>query len=112
MVAEPWAIGALLEARLGRGPIAQADVGGDAGQRGDHERDVRVEVHPQLLGPAVDVVAVDGSRERLVAELLAYRRGLQPGDGAAGAHERTGVDEPGQLVTGVERAVQARDPRH
>src|SRR5207248_1896668 len=90
----------------------QADFGGDAGERLDDEGDVGVEVHAELGGPAVDVVAVDRAGEALVLELLAHRGRLEAGDDLAGPHERAGVHEAGQLVAGIERAVQAGDARH
>src|SRR2546421_7248155 len=90
----------------------QADFGGDAGERFDDEGDVGVEVHAELGGAAVDVVAVDRAGEALVLELLAHRGGLETGDDLAGPHERAGGDEAGQLVTGVERMVHARHAPH
>src|SRR4051812_21618437 len=49
-------------------------------ERGDHERHVLVEVDPELLGAAADVVAIDGRRERRLLELLLDRLGRQPAD--------------------------------
>src|SRR5437879_4309682 len=79
--------------RVGKSRTGETDLGGDAGERGDDERDVLVEIDTELGGLAVDVVAVDGACERLVLELLPDRGRLEPGDDAAGANERHRVDE-------------------
>src|SRR5207245_8583129 len=48
----------------------EPDLGGDGGQGFDDERDVRIEIHPELGGSAVDVVAIDRTREGLVLQLF------------------------------------------
>src|SRR6266704_2906605 len=58
----------------------EPDLGGDGGQGFDDERDVRIEIHPELGGSAVDVVAIDRTREGLVLQLFLHRRGLQTRD--------------------------------
>src|SRR5881396_237184 len=83
--ARPLGCLAALDHRL---PHAQADLWRDARERLHDERDVRVEVDAELLGAAVDVVAVDRAREGLVLELLLDRRGLEARDHAARPHER------------------------
>src|SRR5213594_4351908 len=84
----------------------EADLGGDGGQGIDDERDVRVQIHPELDGSTVDVVAIDRAREGFVLQLLLHRSGLHARDDLTGTHERAGVDESGQLVAGVERPVE------
>src|SRR2546427_9916809 len=76
----------------------EPDLGGDGGQGFDDERDVRIEIHPELGGSAVDVVAIDRTREGLVLQLFLHRRGFQTRDDLAGPDEGAGVDESGQLV--------------
>src|SRR5215470_13892037 len=90
---------------LARG-APEAEGRGGVRQRLHEESQVGIERHAELLGAAVDVVPVDRSREALVLELLDHRRGLEPGDGAAGANERARGDEAGGLVAGVKRAVE------
>src|SRR5438552_3090218 len=64
--------------------LGKADVGSDRGEGANDERDVRVEIDAELGGAAVDVLAVDGARERLVLELLPHRRRLEPATARAG----------------------------
>src|SRR5438046_7531442 len=90
----------------------EPDLGGDGGQGFDDERDVRIEIHPELGGSAVDVVAIDRTREGLVLQLFLHRRGLQTRDDLAGPDEGAGVDESGQLVAGVEGAIEQALARH
>src|SRR4030095_3386897 len=90
---------------------AETDAGSHRGQRGDHEADVLVEIHPQLFRSAVHVVTIHGAGETLVLELLLDRARLQPGDGTAGTHESAGGDEARQLVARVETTVQQGHPR-
>src|SRR5688572_28961926 len=58
----------------------------------DHEGDVVVEVHAELLGPTADVLAVDGRGEGGRLELLLDRLRRHPVD-ALGPHVRAGRDE-------------------
>src|SRR4029453_1205628 len=93
---------------------AETDAGSHRGQCGDHEADVLVEAHAPLFRSAVPVVKIHGAGETLVLELLLDRCRLEPGDGAAGAHEGAGGDEARQLVARVETSVQqghARESR-
>src|SRR5512146_2335123 len=76
---------------------AEADLGRDAGERGNDEGDVLVELDTELGRATVDVVAVDRARERLVLELLPDRRGLQTGDDASRPDEGDRVHEAGEL---------------
>src|SRR3989442_6491418 len=92
-------------------PARQADLGGNVDQRGDDERDVLIEIHAEFAGAAVDIIAVDRARERLVPELLPDRGRLQTADHASRPDERDGVHEAGELVAGVEGAIEARDAR-
>ncbi len=59
----------------------------DALERGDHDRDVLVEVDAELLGAAGDVLAVDRRGEARLPELLLHRLGRQAVD-ALGADVR------------------------
>src|SRR5881296_1685969 len=102
-----WAI-----ARGTASAAAETDLWRDVRQRRDDERDVLVEVDTELGGAAVDVVTVDGAREALVLELLPDRRRLEAGDHSPGPHERDRVDKSGELVAGVERAIQPGDAGH
>src|SRR5205809_7877824 len=86
--------------------LGKADVGSDRGEGANDERDVRVEIDAELGGAAVDVLAVDGARERLVLELLPHRRRLEPGDDAAGADGRHRVEEARQPVARVQGPVE------
>src|SRR5882672_7603896 len=97
-----WAI-----ARATASAAAETDLGGDLRQRRYDERDVLVEVDPELGGAAVDVVTADGAREGLVLELLPDRRRLEARDHPPGPDEGDRVDESGKLVAGVERAIEA-----
>src|SRR5687768_5524055 len=90
----------------------QSDLGGHAAERVDDERDVGVQLDAELGGAAVYVVAIHRARERLVLQLLAYGGRLQAGHDLAGPHESARVDEAGQLVARVERAIQEADARH
>src|SRR2546425_4003316 len=106
----PWGIAG--DSAPGAGsPARQADLGGNVGQRGDDERDVLIEIHAEVAGAAVDIIAVDRARERLVLELLPDRGRLQTADHASRPDESDGVHEAGELVAGVEGAVEARDAR-
>src|SRR5919201_5384875 len=89
----------------------QTDFGRDGGEGVDDERDVDVQIDAELGGAPVDVVAVHRARESLVFELFPYRRRLEPIDHLSGTHERTGVDEAGQLVAGIERTIEHADAR-
>src|SRR2546421_8413826 len=94
-------------------PAREAELGRDRAERADDDPDVRVEVDAELARSAIDVLAVHGPRERLVLELLLHRPDLQAGDDLAGTHEGHGVHEAGELIAGVQGAVQerhARDP--
>src|SRR4030095_3372831 len=88
------------------GPEAEGAGGG--GQRLDEKSEMPLQRDTELLGAAIDVLTVHRPREALVLELLDHRRGLEPGDGTAGPHERARGDEAGRLVAGVERAVEQR----
>src|SRR6266446_6478871 len=92
-------------------PRARPISWGNVGQRGDDERDVLIEIHAEFDGAAVDIIAVDRARERLVLELLPDRGRLQTADHASRPDESDGVHEAGELVAGVEGAVEARDAR-
>src|SRR5262249_41050154 len=92
-----------------RGGAAETDAGGDGGEGADHEADVLVEIDPELLGPAIHVVAIHRAREALVLELLLHRPRLEPGDGPPRAHEGASGDEARQLVAGIETAIEERD---
>src|SRR5438034_9166265 len=89
--------------------LGKADVGSDRGEGANDERDVRVEIDAELGGAAVDVLAVDGARERLVLELLPHRPRLEPGDDAAGADERHRVRSEERRVGKEWRRRSARD---
>src|ERR671913_248987 len=65
----------------------QSDVGRDGHEGGHHEGDVPIELDAELGRAAVDVLAIDSAGERLVLELLAHRRRLQPRQRPAGPHE-------------------------
>src|SRR5438874_2029084 len=84
----------------------QPEARGDSGQGLDDEGDVLVEIHRELGGAAVHVVAVHGPREGLVPELLLDRRRLEPRDGPARPDQRARCHEAGQLIAGVERPVE------
>src|SRR4029077_7786042 len=71
--------------------LGETDFRGHGAQSRNDEGDVGVEIHAELLGAAVDVVAVHGPGEALVLELLAHRGRLKAGDDLARPHERTGV---------------------
>src|SRR5262249_20532169 len=90
----------------------EPDLGGDGGQGIDDERDVRIQIRPELDGAPVDVVAIDRAREGFIFQLLLHGRGLHARDDLAGTHERAGVDEAGQLVAGVERPVEQASAWH
>ena len=77
----------------------------------DHVSDVVVELEAQLLGAAVDLVAVDAGCEGGLLELLPHRlrlEGLDP----VGPDQPAGVDEAGELVAGEERLLELRVPLH
>src|SRR5713226_8255069 len=86
-------MGSLSGARL-----AEADPGSDGGEGLDDEADVRVQVHPELFGAPIHVVAVDGAGERRVLELLFHRRHFEVGDGPARTHEGARGHEARQLI--------------
>ena len=70
-----------------------------------------VELQAQLLGAAVDLVAVDAGCEGRLLQLLPHRlrlEGLDP----VGPDQPAGVDETGELVTGEERLLEFRVPLH
>ena len=79
-------------------------------ERGDHERDVLVEGDAQLVGGALELLAVDRGGERRLLELLAHRLGREAVDPLR-AHHRAGDDEAAELVDGVERALHRRFAR-
>src|SRR5262245_42328469 len=85
---------------------AEPETGGHGRERLHHEPDVLIEVHTELDGAAVDVVAIDGARERLVLQLLLHRRGLQSENGLPRANERACGHEAGQLVAPVEDTIE------
>ena len=71
-----------------RRAAVHAELVGALAQRGDHERDVLVEVHAELLRARADVVAVDGGGERRLLELLLDRLRRQPVDALGAARTR------------------------
>src|SRR2546427_12729570 len=75
----------------------EPDLGGDGGKGFDDERDGRIEIHPELGGSAVDVVAIDRSREGLVLQLFLHRRCFQTGVDLAGAAEGAGGHESAEI---------------
>ena len=77
----------------------------------DDQGDVLVLVDLELLDSALDVVAVDRSRERRRLELLLHRLRLHALD-SGGAHESTGGDEARELVDSVEGLRHAGLPGH
>src|SRR5574342_895611 len=106
--ATPWPTAGL------RSGDREADAVSDGGERPDDEADMVTEVHAQLLGAAVDIVAVDGASEAFVPELLHDRAWFQAGDGAPRANQGAGGAEARELVAGVQPAVEkgeARAPR-
>src|SRR3970040_1033540 len=94
-----------------RGGSRETDTRRHLHQGADHEVDMLVEVRAQLLGAAVDVLAVDRAGEALVLELLLHRARLEPRDGPSGPHQRARDGEARDLVAGVEPAVEKGDPR-
>src|SRR5829696_881923 len=94
----------------GRGCGAEAELRCDRPHRLDHEADVLVEIHAELLGALVDVVTVHAGRERGLLELLPNRLRLERVDPVR-ADEAAGVDEPRELVAGEERLLELRVPR-
>src|SRR5574342_162086 len=98
--ATPWPTAGL------RSGDREADAVSDGGERPDDEADMVTEVHAQLLGAAVDIVAVDGASEAFVPELLHDRAWFQAGDGAPRANQGAGGDEARELVAGVQPAVE------
>ena len=79
-------------------------------QRGDHEREVLVEVDAQLLGARAQLVAVDRGRERRRLHLLLDGLRRQAVD-AGRAHIRAGHEEARQLVDGEQRLLHRRVAR-
>src|SRR3972149_9946292 len=71
-----------------RGGSRETDTRRHLHQGADHEADMLVEVRAQLLGAAVDVLAVDRAGEALVLELLLDRARLEPRDSPAGPQDR------------------------
>src|SRR4029453_17650600 len=89
-----------------RGGSAEPETGGHGRERLHHEPDVLIEVDTEFDGAAVDVVAVDGSREGLVLQLLLPRRGFKSGNGLARTHERACGHEARQLLTSERAATR------
>src|SRR4051794_23824112 len=90
---------------------AQAELARDGLERGDHVRDVLVQLDSELLGALVDLVAVHPRGERRLLELLLHGlrlEALQPGR----PDEPAGVDEAAQLVAREERLLEQRVARH
>src|SRR5919112_246730 len=87
----------ILSASGMRGRPVQLERVGLLLQRGDHERQVLVEVDAQRLGALAQLVAVHGGGERRRLQLLLDRLRRQTVD-PGGPHVRAGHDEPGQLV--------------
>ena len=75
--------------------------------RGDHERDVLVELDAEVLGALAHLVAVDARGEARLLQLLLDRLGREAVD-AGGADERARGDEARQLVDRVERLRELR----
>src|ERR1700730_231073 len=102
--------GAWPTAGLG-GRSAETDAWSDGGQCADHEADMLVQAHPQLLGVTVHVVTIHRAGEALVLELLFDGAGPEASDRAARPHEGAGSDKGGELVTGVQSPVELRNAR-
>ena len=90
---------------------AQAELAGDRLQRGDHVRDVLVEVELEELGAFVDVVARDARRERRLLQLLLDGLRLEAVE-ARRADEPARVHEPRELVACEQRPLERRVARH
>src|SRR5215472_1310513 len=67
-------------------------------KRGDQERDVLVEVDPELACPLIDLLAIDLGGKASVLELLAHREDVHFPDRLARTHRDDGADEARQLV--------------
>src|SRR5918994_960267 len=93
-----------------RGPV-EVQLVGVLLERGDHEREVLVEVHAELLGALPQLVAVHRGGERGRLHLLLHGLRGEPVD-ARGPHVGAGHDETAQLVDGVQRLLHVRVARH
>src|SRR5262249_15564027 len=80
---------------------AEPETGGHGRERLHDEPDVLIEVDTKFDGAAVDIVAIDGSREGLVLQLLLHGGGFESGNGSPRTDERAGGHEAGQLITSV-----------
>src|SRR4051812_10017230 len=96
--------------RWRRVPV-QLELAGALLERGDHERDVLVEVHAEVRRTRDELVAVHRRGEGRLLHLLLDRLRRQAVD-ALGPHVRAGHQEPGELVDREERLLHravARD---
>src|SRR6266581_768185 len=80
---------------MGRAPVARSIVGGNA----------------QLLRSLPHFVAVHAARERLVLELLLYRRDLEIAEAPGRPHQRARDQEAAQLVHREQRPRERRVAR-
>ena len=69
-----------------------------------------VEFDIELLGTAVNVIAIDALCERRLLQLLLDRFGLESLD-TVWSHQPAGVNKARQFVTRVERALEQRVSR-
>src|SRR4249919_1222576 len=86
---------------------AEPELGRDGPERGDHERDVLVEVGADLGGALDDLLAVYAAGEARLLQLLADGAGLERRD-PVGPDEPAGVHEARHLVAGEEGVLEAR----
>src|SRR5690606_12661439 len=74
----------------------------------DDVRDVLIQGQSDLFGSLAQVVAAHGAGEGLVLHPLHDRRSFEVQDALRRTHERGRGDEPGHLVAGEERMLEAR----
>src|SRR5258708_39590601 len=83
---------------LGLAARAESEVPLHGTQGIDHELDVRVQLHAELLGALADVLAAHAARERLVLEFLLDGAHFEVAETAARSHQRARDQGPAQPV--------------
>src|SRR5665647_3559300 len=99
--------GRLASGHHGHGRRLKAELRRDALHRRQPDAHELVELQAEFAA-AEDGVAVDAARERALAEALAHRLDLDPGEVLVGPHQGGGRDQAAQLVGRKEGDVQGR----